>query len=89
MIIFNSDNMVEIFSTNIRKKMDADTVLELLGSALPHLRMNFDLDDVADTAPFCHSILRAEGNVVDVEKIIAAVGSTGFLCEILEDKICT
>lgn len=80
--------MVEVFTTNVRSKLQAEPVLKLLGTSFSNLEINFDIQDSDSRIPFCHNILRVEGATINAEKIIALVNQAGFQCAILEDKIC-
>ncbi|PBQ30916.1 hypothetical protein CNR22_03715 [Sphingobacteriaceae bacterium] len=80
--------MVEVFTTNVRTKIQAEPILKLLENYFSELEFNFDLDDSDSQIPFCHNILRVEGATINSEKIIALVNQAGFKCTILEDKIC-
>lgn len=80
--------MVEVFATNVRSRIEAEPLLKLLGTGFPNLEINFDIQDSDSHIPFCHNILRVEGETIKAEKIIALVNQAGFQCAILEDKIC-
>lgn len=80
--------MLEVFTTNIQDQIQSDRVLNTLQNKFPLLKINFDLDDSENATPFCHSILRVEGATINPEKIISVVIQSGFMCNILEDKIC-
>jgi hypothetical protein len=80
--------MVEVFTTNVRRKIQAEPILKSLENSFSDLEINFDLNDADSQIPFCHNILRVEGVRINPEKIIAIVNQAGFQCNILEDKIC-
>ena len=80
--------MVEVFTTNVLSKIQAEPVLKLLENSFSNLEINFDIQDSQSQVPFCHNILRVEGATIEAEKIIALVYQAGFQCAILEDKIC-
>lgn len=80
--------MIEVFTTNIRDKVHAERVLESLKSSFSELKINFDLDESKSPLPCSQTILRAEGDSIDSDEIISLVNKSGFLCDILEDKIC-
>jgi hypothetical protein len=80
--------MVEVFSTNVQTKMQAEGILKVLESSFPESKINFDLDDLESTSPCCHSILRVEGAAIYSEIVISIVNKAGYMCDILEDKIC-
>lgn len=73
--------MVEVFITNIQEPVQAEKILMFLENIFPELKINFDLDD-------CHKILRVEGAKINQDSIISIVKKSGYICEILEDKIC-
>jgi hypothetical protein len=69
--------MVEIFRTDVRKKTKAKNILSTLQKEFPHLKINFDLGD-------CDKILRVEGKIISVEKIISLMEKQTYLCEWLQ-----
>ena len=80
--------MVEVFVTSIRNEMQAERILDALQTGFPGLRVNIDLSDSAGGFPCGHSILRTEGATFQPENIRVAVNEAGFMCDVLEDKIC-
>lgn len=80
--------MIEVFTTNVQSKRQAEPILKLLGNRFSGLEVNFDLADSDSQIPFCHNILRVEGAIINAGKIIEIVNQSGFQCNILEDKIC-
>ena len=70
--------MVEIFTTNVPQKEEADKILLLLGTHFPHHKINFDLED-------CDKILRVEYANVQAEKIAEIVQQCGYQCNLLQD----
>lgn len=80
--------MVEVFTTNVRSKLQAEPVLKLLENRFSNLEINFDIQDLQSHVPFCHNILRVEGVTIEGSKIIALVNQAGFECSVLDDKIC-
>lgn len=80
--------MIEVFTTNVQSKIQAEPILKLLQNNFPQLLINFDIDDSETQNPFCHNILRVEGATINAKKIIEIVNQSGFQCNILEDKIC-
>lgn len=72
--------MVEVFKTSINNLRDAEEVLIALYSVFPQAAINFDLEDV-------DNILRVEqeNGMVNFDKVIATVESSGFAIEVLED----
>ena len=69
--------MVEIFRMDVRKKTKAKNILSTLQKEFPHLKINFDLGD-------CDKILRVEGKIISVEKIISLMEKQTYLCEWLQ-----
>ena len=69
--------MVEIFKTDVSKKTKAKYILSTLQNEFPQLKINFDLDD-------CDKILRVEGNIISVEKIISMMQKQNYICELLQ-----
>ena len=69
--------MVEIFKTDVTRKTKAKNILSMLQNEFPHLKINFDLGD-------CDKILRVEGKIISVEKIISLMEKQKYLCEQLQ-----
>ena len=69
--------MVEIFKTNVEFIEQSIFISAQLLKQFPNLRINFDLDD-------CDKILRVQGKIIQVHKIISMVNSMGFVCERLD-----
>ncbi|WP_460469971.1 hypothetical protein [Emticicia fontis] len=80
--------MIEVFITSISNRIQAESVLKSLTGQFPRLKFNFDLDNSEAPFPCGHSILRAEGAMIDTESIISVLNKSGYKCEILEDKVC-
>jgi hypothetical protein len=70
--------MVEIFKTDVRKPVQAKSLVSFLRQHLPGSKINVDLDD-------CDKVLRVEGLNFQVEKIIVLVREKGFECKVLDD----
>jgi hypothetical protein len=70
-------NMVEVFRTNVRRKRQAKTVMDILSKQFPLFRINFDLED-------CDNILRVEGENICPERITGVVAESGYECDVLE-----
>jgi hypothetical protein len=69
--------MVEVFKTNVRNKIQAKQIADLLRLAFSDARINFDLGD-------CDKILRVEGiNESNSPVIVADLNRLGFQCEVL------
>lgn len=69
--------MVEVFKTNVQKKMQSRQLLRILSDICPACRINFDLSD-------CDKVLRVEGDMVCPESIMILLQEQGFHCEILD-----
>lgn len=69
--------MVEVFKTNVQKKMQSKMMITALSEIFPSLKINFDLSD-------CDKVLRVEGDNMESLKIISLVKEHGFMCEILD-----
>ena len=70
--------MVEVFRTNLDSEKKAVFILELLETAFPHCKINFDLED-------CDNILRMEtkDSKIDTDPVISFMASFGFEVEVL------
>jgi len=69
--------MVEVFKTNVQKKIQSKRLLGILSDAFPALKINFDLSD-------CDKVLRVEGECMEALKIMILVKEYGFTCEVLD-----
>ena len=69
--------MIEVFKTDVEEASHAKNLVALLLQQFPGSRINFDLHD-------CDKILRIEGEIFAVEKVMAVVKENGFTCKILE-----
>ena len=69
--------MVEVFKTNVQKKVQSKMLLCILSEAFPSLKINFDLSD-------CDKVLRVEGDNMEALRIMILVKEYGFTCEILD-----
>jgi hypothetical protein len=69
--------MVEVFKTNVQKKVQSKMLLCILSEAFPSVKINFDLSD-------CDKVLRVEGDNIDVLSIMIIVKEYGIKCEILD-----
>lgn len=58
--------MVEVFKTNVRKKVHSKWVLTYLTEIFPSYKFNIDLSD-------CDKVLRVEGENIATSQIIALV----------------
>ena len=68
--------MVEVFKTNVQKKIQSKRLLCILSEAFPSFKINFDLSD-------CDRVLRVEGDNMEALRIMMLVKQHGFTCEIL------
>ena len=80
--------MIEILITNVKTEISSNKILQHLENEYPHLLFNFDLEDFNKPYPCGHSILRVEGDFINLGKIISELKNSGFKCEIFHDKIC-
>lgn len=80
--------MAEVFITNVQDRIEAERVQNILESRFPGLNIHFDLADPKLPFPCGHNIIRIEGAAVDPESVISTVNGSGFMCDVLEDKIC-
>lgn len=80
--------MIEIYITNIENEVQANVVLNSILKLHPDLIINFDLNETNIPFPCGHTILKVEGHIFNPERILQLVNDLGYLCEILEDKIC-
>ena len=69
--------MVEVFKTNVQKKIQSKMLLCILSEAFPSFKINFDLSD-------CDKVLRVKGDNVEALRIMMLVKEYGFTCEILD-----
>lgn len=72
--------MIEVFSTNVTKKRQAELLLKHFRTVYPDYGINFDLED-------CDKILRVENpnGRIDVDGIRKALRKFGFSAEVLPD----
>ena len=69
--------MVEVFKTNVQKKVQSKMLLCILSEAFPSFKINFDLSD-------CDKVLRVEGDNMEPLKVKILLNEYGFKCEILD-----
>lgn len=69
--------MVEVFSTNVQRKLQARRMLALLQEKFPGVKANLDMHD-------CDRVLRVEATAIDPDQIIAFITDMGFACAILD-----
>ena len=69
--------MVEVFKTNVQKKVQANMLLCILSKVFPSFKINFDLSD-------CDKVLRVEGDKIEALRIMLLVREKGFKCEVLD-----
>jgi hypothetical protein len=72
-----TQDMVEVFKTNVQEQDLATHLTHQLLLYFPHCKINFDLQD-------CDNVLRVEGYPIQSEKIIEIFAMHGYTCEILE-----
>lgn len=80
--------MIEVFTTDVQNEIHAEQLLNMLNNNFYQLKINLDIEGTNLPYPCGHSILRVEGRLINSEKIINLVNKSGFMCDILEDKIC-
>lgn len=73
----NTAMIIEVFKTNVQEVCEAQQLTYLLLDNFPESKINFDLHD-------CDKILRVEGGVVLVSKVIAVIKENGFTCTVLD-----
>jgi hypothetical protein len=69
--------MVEVFKTNVQKKVQSKMLLCILSEEFPSFKINFDLSD-------CDKVLRVEGDNLEALRIMILIKECGFTCEILD-----
>ena len=69
--------MIEIFKTNVKNAIQAETLLVLLYHYFPLTEINFDLED-------CDCILRVKGEKFCSSNILHILAFNGFECQVLE-----
>jgi hypothetical protein len=69
--------MVEVFKTNVQKKMQSKMLLCIISEAFPSSKINFDLSD-------CDKVLRVESESIETSTIMLLIKKQGFTCEILD-----
>lgn len=79
--------MVEVFITDIIKICQAIEMVEVIEQTYSELKINFDMDETGLPFPQGHTVLRIEGENIDVKKIQLMVNKSGVNCEIMEDNI--
>jgi exoribonuclease R len=74
--------MVEIFKTNVRKRGEANLLIEQIERTFPECKASFDLED-------CDHVLRIHcaSREVKVDRLIALLNNFGYEAEILSDEI--
>ncbi len=63
--------MVEVFKTNVQKKVQSKMLLCILSEAFPSFKINFDLSD-------CDKVLRVEGDNIEALPIMIPLKECGF-----------
>tara|TARA_R110002051_G_scaffold66515_12_gene120520 strand:- start:16021 stop:16296 length:276 start_codon:yes stop_codon:yes gene_type:complete len=80
--------MVEVLITNVISECYSKEIIQFLEHIYPTLKINFDLEDFNKPYPCGHSILRVEGELIDIKSITKQLKAKEIKCELLEDKIC-
>ncbi|MDG3584123.1 hypothetical protein [Galbibacter pacificus] len=80
--------MIEVFTTNIPNQMSGNQIIKSLKMSFSALQIDFDIETPIVNYPCDHSILRVEGATINAQGIISHLNNNGYLCHILEDKIC-
>ncbi|ALJ04904.1 hypothetical protein APS56_07110 [Pseudalgibacter alginicilyticus] len=80
--------MIEVFTTSIPDQILGTQIIKSLKTSFPDLKIDFDIEAPIANYPCDHSILRIEGTTIDAQIIISHLNKKGYLCHILEDKIC-
>jgi len=81
-------DMVAVFITNVKSETLSTEILQILKRQYPELKFNIDLEDFNKPYPCGHSVLRAEGKLINTNTIIQQLKNKRIKCELLEDKIC-
>jgi len=69
--------MIEVFKTDVKNKIQAARIVNLLKEMYSEARINFDLND-------CDKILRVEGiEAAHTKTIVSDLNKLGFKCESL------
>jgi hypothetical protein len=69
--------MVEVFKTNVQKKVQSKRLQCILSEAFPSFKINFDLSDR-------DKVLRIEADNVEAVPVMMLVQEHGFSCELLD-----
>jgi len=74
--------MIEVFKTNVKDKTQSQVLIEMIHSAFPTYKVNFDLED-------CDKILRVCGitNPLQAFQIINLLKDFGVRAEVLPDEV--
>lgn len=70
-------SMIEVFKTNVQEICAVQKITALLLEHFPGYKINFDLHD-------CDKILRLEGEMIPVSKVISIVNENGYTCSVLD-----
>ncbi|SPW29535.1 Uncharacterised protein [Elizabethkingia miricola] len=79
---------IEVFTTNIQSKIQAERIVQTLESSFPKLKINFDLCETELPYPCGQRFYELKDNEINSEIIISIIKQSGFMCDILEDKVC-
>lgn len=69
----NNQNMTEIFLTDIKTKVQADSLLDYFKSEYPELKISYDLNETENPFPCGHTVLRVEGDDFSTEGILISI----------------
>lgn len=79
--------MIEVFITDIKKQTQAKRIVKTLEHTFYDLNINYDMDETGLPFPLGHTVLRIEGENIDVKRFILMVKELGFRCQIMEDNV--
>lgn len=74
--------MIEVFKTNVSKRVEAQMLMDTIQSAFRNYTVNFDLED-------CDHILRikSERDAIEVPQLVGLLRRLGFEAEVLPDRV--
>jgi hypothetical protein len=74
--------MIEVFKTNVSKRVEAQMLIDTIQSAFGNYTVNFDLED-------CDHILRvkSERDAIEVSRLVGLLRRLGFEAEVLPDGV--
>ena len=79
--IHNFILMIEVFKTNVKRRLHADKLIDRIHKNFIHYKANFDLDD-------CDRILRiaSSDGLIEIQPIVDLMKESGFHAEVLPDE---